>query len=72
MRAQRTFGEVKVGHIITYGTKRLKITSSVPLAGTGQMLVSGHTMGGVRATGATGATFRAGVLREVVIHNWEG
>lgn len=69
MRANRTIGDVKAGHVITYGSVRLTVTSAVP-AGEGRREVSG-TYARRGSVKRVGATFRAGVLREVVIHNWE-
>jgi hypothetical protein len=70
VRRVKTFGDVRVGHVITYGTRRLVVTSVVklPEAEHGQRAeFSGHT---IRAMRPEGKTFRAGLLREVVIHNW--
>jgi hypothetical protein len=72
VRARRTFGDVKVGHVITYGTRRLLVTSVVKLPESDHGLrveVSGQT---ISATRQVGRTFRAGTLREVVVHNWHG
>jgi len=70
VRRTKTFGDVKVGHVITYGSARLLITCVVklPESDHGQRVeVSGQT---ISATHQVGKTFRAGALREVVIHNW--
>lgn len=71
MRAWRTYGDVKAGHVITHGTCRIRVASAVKLTGTGVgcMLITGHTLGGTKPKVFT---FRAGFLREVVIHNWLG
>jgi hypothetical protein len=71
VKRTKTFGDVKTGHVITYGTRRMRVTCVVrlPESEHGQRVeVSGYTVAAVRAVGRT---FRAGALREVVIHNWE-
>lgn len=69
-RARRTIGDVRVTHVISYGTTRLTVTCVVP-AGEGRVEISGYYVRrGISSLNKTGATFRAGVLREVVIHNW--
>lgn len=69
MKAYRTVGDLRVGHVITYGTVRLTVTSVVP-AGEGRREVSG-TYAKRGQLKRVGATFRAGVLRDVWIHNWD-
>lgn len=65
-------GDVRVNHIISYGTSRLTVTCVVP-AGEGRVEVSGfYQRRDGRGLRKTGATFRSGVLREVLIHNWLG
>lgn len=64
-RQKRTCGEVRTGHIITYGARKLKVTCVVPY-GDGVVEISGQTI----EVRPVGRTFRAGMLREIVIHNW--
>lgn len=70
-RARRTVGDVRVNHVITYGTTRLTVTCVVP-AGEGRVEISGYYQARGGDLRKTGATFRAGTLRPVVIHNWAG